>query len=120
MPFLGIYLRERKESVVSQSCLTLCDTMVYSPSGSSVHGIHQARILEWVAIPFSRRLPDPEIEPMSLALQADFYHLSTGEALGIYLKKFQIYIYTKNSTQIFITPLFKISKTWKQPGCSSG
>ena len=38
----------------SQSCLTLCDPMDYSQSGSSVHGIPQARILEWVAIPFSR------------------------------------------------------------------
>ena len=38
----------------AQSCLTLCNPMGYSPSGSSVHGISQARILEWVAIPFSR------------------------------------------------------------------
>ena len=37
-----------------QSCPTLCDPMDCSPPGSSVHGIHQARILEWVAIPFSR------------------------------------------------------------------
>ena len=37
-----------------QSCLTLCDPMNCSPSGSSVHGILQARILEWVAVPFSR------------------------------------------------------------------
>ena len=35
---------------VAQSCPTLCDPMDYSPSGSSVHGILQARILEWVAI----------------------------------------------------------------------
>ena len=35
-----------------QSCLTLCDPVGYSPPGSSVHGIFQARILEWVAIPF--------------------------------------------------------------------
>ena len=34
---------------VAQSCLTLCDPMDYSPSGSSVHGILQVRILEWVA-----------------------------------------------------------------------
>ena len=33
---------------------TLCDLMDYSPPGSSVHGISQARILEWVAISFSR------------------------------------------------------------------
>ena len=36
-----------------QSCLTLCDPMDCSPSGSSVHGILQARILEWVAMPSS-------------------------------------------------------------------
>ena len=45
--------------------------MGYSPPGSSVHGVLQARILEWVAIPFSRDLPDPGIEPRSPALQAD-------------------------------------------------
>ena len=38
---------------VSQSCWTLCDPMDCSLSGSSVPGIFQARILEWVAIPFS-------------------------------------------------------------------
>ena len=40
--------------LVTQSCPTLCDSMVWSLPGSSVHGILQARILEWVAIPFSR------------------------------------------------------------------
>ena len=40
---------------VSQSCLTLCDTMDYR-----VHGILQARILEWVAFPFSRRCSQPK------------------------------------------------------------
>ena len=40
--------------LVTQSCLTLCGTMDCSPPGSSVHGIYQARILEWVAILFSR------------------------------------------------------------------
>ena len=48
-----------------------------SPPGYSVPGIFQARVLEWIAIPFSRNLPNSGIEPMSLALQADlFYHLS--------------------------------------------
>ena len=42
-----------------------------NPPGSSVHGILQARILEWVDIPFSRDLPDAGIKPGSLALQAD-------------------------------------------------
>ena len=40
--------------LVAQSCPTLCDPMDCSPPGSSVHGILQARILEWVAITFSR------------------------------------------------------------------
>ena len=40
--------------LVTQSCPTLCNPMDCSPPGSSVHGILQARILEWVAIPFSR------------------------------------------------------------------
>ena len=40
--------------LVIQSCPTLCDPMDYSPPGSSVHGILQPRILEWVAISFSR------------------------------------------------------------------
>ena len=40
---------------VTQSCLTLCDSMDCSSPGSSVHGILQAGILEWVAIHFSRR-----------------------------------------------------------------
>ena len=39
---------------VTQSCPTLCDPMDCSPPGFSVHGIRQAGILEWVAIPFSR------------------------------------------------------------------
>ena len=48
------YGMKRKRKLVAQSCLTLCDPMNYSPSGTSVHGILQARILEWVAIPFSK------------------------------------------------------------------
>ena len=40
--------------LVAQSCLTICDPRDCSPPGSSLHGILQARILEWVAIPFSK------------------------------------------------------------------
>ena len=40
--------------LVTQSCPTLCDPMDCSPPGSSVHGILQAGILEWIAILFSR------------------------------------------------------------------
>ena len=46
-----------------QSYPILCDPMDYSPPGSSVHGILQARILDWVAIPSSGDLSDPGIKP---------------------------------------------------------
>ena len=45
--------------LVAQWCPTLCDPMDYSPLGSSVHGILQEGILEWVAIPFSRGSSQP-------------------------------------------------------------
>ena len=47
-----------------------CDPMDCNPLGSSVHGIFQARILEWVAISFSRNLSNPGIKPMSLESRA--------------------------------------------------
>ena len=57
--------------LVTQLCPTLCDPMDYSLPGSSVHGISQARILQRVAIFFSRDLPNPGIKPGSPELQAD-------------------------------------------------
>ena len=57
--------------LVTQSCPTLCNLMDYRLLGSSVHGILQTRKMEWVAITFSRDLPDPGIELRSPELQAD-------------------------------------------------
>ena len=57
--------------LATQSCL-ICDPMDYSLSGFSVHRILQARMREWVAVPFSRDLPDPGVEPRSPALWADY------------------------------------------------
>ena len=48
------YIHSESESEVAQSCLTLCDPMDCSLPGSSVHGIFQAIVLEWIAISFSR------------------------------------------------------------------
>ena len=56
--------------LASQLCLTCFNSMDCSLLGSTVHGILQAIILEWVAIPFSRDLPDPWIELVSLASPA--------------------------------------------------
>ena len=81
---------------VAQSCLTLCNPMDCSSPGSSVHGILQARILEWVDMPSSTRssqpspppdLPNPGIEPAFLtspALAGGFFTTSaTWEALSL-------------------------------------
>ena len=46
-------MKVKSESEVAQLCPTLCDTMDCSPPGSSIHGIFQARVLEWGAIAFS-------------------------------------------------------------------
>ena len=60
-----------RKSEVAQLRPILCDPMDCSPPGSSVHGIFQARVLEWIAISFSRGSSDPGIESGSPALQAD-------------------------------------------------
>ena len=62
-----------------QSCPTLCDLMECSPAGSSVHGILQAGIPAWVAMPSSRQFSNPGIEPSSPvtpAMQEDSFSLS--------------------------------------------
>ena len=55
--------------VCALSCLTLCNPMDYSLPGSSVRGIFQARILEWVAISYSRG----SSQPTSPALEGGFF-----------------------------------------------
>ena len=79
--------------LVAQSCLTLCDPMDCTPPGFSVHGILQARILEWVAISFSRGPSNPGNKPGCLALQADSLLSATREAL--YLWNINIIFKTK-------------------------
>ena len=52
-------MKVKSESEVAQSCLTLSDPMDRSLAGSSVHGIFQARVLEWGAIAFSELFVRP-------------------------------------------------------------
>jgi len=70
-----------------QSYPTLCDLMDYSPPSSSVHGIFQARILEWVAISFSRGSSWPRdqthIPCVSCTGKQILYHCATREALTL-------------------------------------
>ena len=67
----------RVKALVSQSCLALYDPMDGSPPGSSVHGILQARILEWVAMPFSKGKPHPGIQPRSACVAGRFFTVWT-------------------------------------------
>ena len=59
---------------VAQSCLTLCNPMNCSPPGFFVHGIFQARILQWGCHFFLQgNLPDSRIKPVSHALAGEFF-----------------------------------------------
>ena len=72
--------------LVAQSCLTPCNTMDGSPPGSSVHGILQARKLEWVAIPFSRGSSRPRNQTWVSCIAGRFFTIwATREAPRILL-----------------------------------
>ena len=76
----------------AQLCPALGEPVDRSPPGSFVHRIFQARILEWVAISFSRDLPDPGIEPVSLASAASaggFFTTSTTYTSLLFKVKFR-------------------------------
>ena len=74
-------LKSESESEVAQLYLTLCDSVDCSPPGFSVHGILQARILEWVAISFSRGSSRPQGSKSWLLLYGwILYHWTTMEA----------------------------------------
>ena len=73
------YKESESESEVAQSCPTLSDPMDYSLPGSSVHGIFQARVLEWVAIAFSeRKLSTKELMLLNCGVREDSW-----ESLGL-------------------------------------
>ena len=70
---------------LTKLCQTLCDLMDCSSPGSSVHEISQARILEWVAIPFSRRSSQPrdrtQVFCISCTVRQILYHGATWDVL---------------------------------------
>ena len=62
--------------LVAQSCLTLCGLMDCGPPGSSAHGVLQARILEWVTIPFSRGSSQPRDQTWVSCIAGGFFTIS--------------------------------------------
>ena len=82
-----VYVIIRVCMLVSQSRPALCNPMDYSPRGSSDHGISQARILEWVTIPFSRGSSPPVSRTWVPPLQADsLYSEPPPEKLKAYIQ----------------------------------
>ena len=73
MWYIHIY-GKKVEVLVAQSCPAVCDPMDYSFPGSSVHGILQARILEWVAISFSRGSSWPRDRTHIFCLASGFFN----------------------------------------------
>ena len=59
--------------LVTQLCPTLCNPIDYSPQGSSVHGILQARILEWVAMPSSWASSQPRDQTQVSCIAGGFF-----------------------------------------------
>ena len=106
----GLALRKRKKElpvvcvcvcVRAQSCPTHCDPMDCSPSGSSVHGTLQARILEWVAISSSRRSSRPRDRTcVSCIGRRIRYHCATWEALGVLFWSFMMFNNSANSFKV--------------------
>ena len=85
----GVCLGRNPWCVCAQSCLTLCNPLDCSPSGSSVHGIFQARILEWVAISSSRGISLTQgSNPGFLPCKQILYHSATWEVqMGVPFKR---------------------------------
>ena len=71
--------------LVPQSCPPLCISMDCSPPGSSIHGISQAKLLEWLSFPSPRDLPKLGIKPASPALAGRFF---TTEYISINVTNF--------------------------------
>ena len=84
--FLLQYMKVKSESEVAQSCLTLSNPMDCSLSGSSVHGIFQARVLEWDAIAFSSASLKIQITPpltyLSVSLKFLQWNIKAWASLG--------------------------------------
>ena len=78
--------------LVAKSCPTLCDPVDHSPPGSSIHGILQARILEWVAISFSRASSQPRDQTHVSCLSVCVC-MCVNISVCVYTYKCKLYVY---------------------------
>ena len=103
-----------KWSEVAQSCLTLCKTTDYSPPVSSVLGIFQARVLEWIAISFSRASSWPRARTqVSCIAERSFTVWTTRKAPVLTLKLiFPVWYEVKSFVALTVKNPPAIQETW--------
>ena len=108
----------------SESCLVV--SISWQPHGLTVHGILQAKILDWVGLPFSRGSSQPRGWTQVSCIAGGLYQLSYNLCYVLVLLKCHLGTHTKETrserdtcTPMFIAALFIIARTWKQPRCPS-
>ena len=105
-----VYEVKWSEVKVTQSCLTLCNPMDYT-----VHGILQARILEWVAFPFSRGSSQPRNRSQVSCIAGGFFTSWATNILLLKLRVNSINIFTQWDYYMnFLCCLFLIYASWKK------
>ena len=103
---ITMWISRENESEVAQSCLTLCDPKDCNLPGSSAHGIFQARILEWVAISFSRGSSQLRDQTWVSCIAGRCFTIwATKEALGISIKSHTQSLFTKSLFIVTKAPL---------------
>jgi len=89
--------------LVTQSRPTLCHLMDYSPPGSSVHGIIQASILEWVAMPSSRGSSQPKDPTQVSHIAGEFFTVWATREVHIYVYMYvNVYMYQVTSVTVWL------------------
>ena len=105
--FLLQCIKVKMESEVAQSCLTLSDPMDCSLSGSMVHGIFQARILEWVTSAFSVKWLQPLYITLQQFLQRTSLQLSVNPKIPLLHQYPKAHEYSHACTKVLRAPLFR-------------
>ena len=108
--FLLQRTKMKSESEVAQSCVNLSDPMDCSLSGSSVHGIFQARVLEWVTSAFSVKLLQPLYITLQQFLKRTSLHFSVNSQIPLLHQYLKAYEYSHACTQVHRAPLFGIAQ----------
>ena len=110
-PEITSYAINKSKVLVAQSCPTLCKPMDCRPPDSSVHGILFTRILEWVAIPFSRESSQPREKTQGSCIAGRFFTIwATREALPHHSTDILVLLWLNISYSSSLLTFFKISK----------